>query len=169
MKKILLVVSTAVFLMFGAAAFAETNIGVIDLNKVLIGSPQLAKAKADLKKKFDVREKAITKGQQDFQKAIEDFNKNGPTMKPDAQKKEQEKIMKMQKKLQEDQAKLQEDANAAQSNAVGDILKKIEGIVNKLAENKKLDLIVAKASLAYNKKELEVTDDVVKQLKQMNK
>jgi Skp family chaperone for outer membrane proteins len=56
-------------------------------------------------------------------------------------------------------------ANEAQNKAVTDILKKIEGIINKMAADKKLDLIVAKASLAYNKKELEITDEVIKKLK----
>ncbi|MBU0744715.1 MAG: OmpH family outer membrane protein [Gammaproteobacteria bacterium] len=165
MKKVLFSITAMIFFAISASAFAEVSIGVIDLNKILTESPQVEKAKTDLKKKFDKQEKDLAAAQKKFQSAIEDFSKNSPTMKADAQKAEQQKIMEQQKKLQEMQTKFQKDVNAAQEKVLGDVLKKIESIVNKLATDKKLDLIVAKASLAYNKKELEVTDEVIKMLK----
>lgn len=165
MKKFLIAMLTVVLFVFGSTAFADLKFGVLDLNKVMMDSPQLAAAKAKLKSDFDKREKDILSAQQVFQKAVEDFNKNGPTMKADAQKNAQQGIVKQQKDLQEKQAKFQNDLNAAQGVAMKDIVKKIEGIVNGIAADKKFDLILAKAGTAFNKPELEITDEVIKQMK----
>jgi outer membrane protein len=165
MKKTLIAVSAAFGLLLGSTAFAELKIGVINVNKIFLESPQVAAAKADFKKKFEGREKEITNAQKDFQKTIEAFSKNSPTMKADVQKVEQQKIMDQQKKLQEMQMKFQNDANNAQEDALKDFSKKMETVVSKVAKEKGLDLVVAKASLAYNKDELEITNDVLKQMK----
>ena len=165
------------FLFFGAAVFAAksvdknvgTKIGVIDLNKILMDSPQVNKAKDRLKKKFEKEEKKITKAQKKFQSTIEKFNKNGPTMKAEDKKKEEKKIIDEQTKLQKMQAKFQQDVGEAQNKAMKDILKKVEDVVNKTSKKKNLDIVITKASLAYNKPELEITEEVIKQLKKAKK
>lgn len=165
MKKFLIAMSTVVLFVFGSTAFADLKIGVLDLNKVMMDSPQLAAAKAKLKSDFDKREKDILSAQQVFQKAVEDFSKNSATMKDADKKAAQDKIVAQQKKLQEDQAKFQNDLNTAQGTAMKDIVKKIEGIVNGIADKQKFDLILAKAGTAFNKPGLEITKDVIDQMK----
>lgn len=165
MKKTLLAVSAACCLLLGSTVFAELKIGVINVNKVFLESPQVAAAKADFKKKFEGREKELNDAQKDFQKSIEAFSKNSPTMKDDARKAEQQKIIDKQKKLQDMQMKFQSDANSAQEEALKDFSKKMETAVTKVAKEKGLDLVVAKASLAYSKDELEITPDVLKIMK----
>lgn len=165
MKKSLLVLLASTSLMLGSSAFAETKIGVVDFNKALLESPQLADAKNKLKKQFDAREKEITEAQKKFQASIEAFNKNSPTMKADAKEAEQRKIMEQQKKVQEMQEKFQKDVNETQTKVMNGIVDKIQSIVDKVANDNKLDLVIVKASAPYSKKELEVTDAVIKQLK----
>jgi outer membrane protein len=165
MKKFLIAASTVVLFVFGSTVFADLRIGVLDLNKVMMDSPQLAAAKTKLKNDFDKREKDILSAQQAFQKAVEEFSKNSATMKDADKKAAQDKIVAQQKKLQEDQTKFQNDLNTAQGAAMKDIVKKIEGIVNGIASAKKFDLILAKAGTAFNKPELEITNEVIKQMK----
>ncbi|CAL7961988.1 outer membrane protein [Gammaproteobacteria bacterium] len=165
MKKFLITMSVVALFAFGTQAFADMKIGVLDLNKVMMDSPQLEIAKKALKGKFDVREKEMLAAQKAFQVDIEAFNKNSPTMKANDQKAAQQKIISQQKDLQEKQTKFQKDLSDEQNSAMKDIVKKIEGIVNNIAVSKKFDLIVAKAATAYNKPELEITDEVVKQMK----
>jgi outer membrane protein len=181
MKKFLITVSMVVLLAFGTSACkfatdadkdkanlsnkAGLNIGVLDLNKVMMDSPQLAAAKTKLKNDFDKREKDMIAAQKAFQADIEKFSKNSPTMKDADKKAAQDKIVAEQKKLQEDQTKFQNDLSAAQGAAMKDIVKKIEGIVNGIAADKKFDLVLAKAGTAFNKPELEITTDVINQMK----
>lgn len=165
MRKTLVISIAAAFLFFGAAVFAETKIGVINFNKILLDSPQLAAAKADLKKRFEGREKEMTELQRKFQKEIEDFNKNGPTMKSEDQKKAQQKIIDQQKKLQQLQGKFQEDLGNAQNKAMKSIVEKVESIVNSIGSKEKYDLILTNASTAYSKKEFDITNKVIAQMK----
>jgi outer membrane protein len=165
MKKLLLVVSAISLFVFGTVAFAEMKIAVLDLNKVMMDSPQLETAKTKLKSRFDKREKGILKAQKAFQSDIEKFNKESPTMKDDAQKAAQQKIIDQQKNLQDMQTKFQNDLNAAQGVVMKDIVTKIEGLVKKIAEDKKFDLILAKAGTAYSKPGLEITAEVIKRMK----
>ncbi|HBS52315.1 MAG TPA: hypothetical protein DEA62_05000 [Coxiellaceae bacterium] len=165
MRKILLAASTMIFLMFGSSVFAEMKIGVINYEKVVVESPQLAAAKADFKKKFEPREKEINEAQKKFQDEIAAFSKDSPTMKEDAKKAAQQKIMEQQKKLQEMQAKFQKDATTAQNDTMNNILKKVEDVINKIAADQKFDLVIAKTSVPYSKKELDITDEVIKQVK----
>jgi outer membrane protein len=165
MKKFLITMSAVALFALGTQAFADMKIGVLDLNKVMMDSPQLEVAKKTLKGKFDVREKEILAAQKTFQSDIEKFSKDSPTMDEKKKTAEQQRIVGQQKDLQEKQAKFQKDLNDAQNEAMKGIVKNIEGIVNDLATSKKFDLIIAKAGTAYNKPELEVTDEVIKQMK----
>jgi outer membrane protein len=165
MKKFLLVISTMLLFMFGTVALAEMKIAVLDLNKVMMDSPQLEAAKTKLKSKFDSREKEILAAQKAFQSDVEKFSKDSPTMKTEDQKAAQQKVIDQQKKLQDMQTKFQNDLNAAQGDAMKGIVKKVEGIVEKIAKKKKYDLILAKAGTAYSKPGLEITDDVIKLMK----
>ncbi|MDR1012581.1 MAG: OmpH family outer membrane protein [Coxiellaceae bacterium] len=142
------------------------RIGVIDLNKVLLDSSQLADAKTKLKKRFGPYEKELDDLQRKFRTSIEMFSKNSPTMKSDDQKKEQQKIIAQQKELQEKQAKFQEDVTAAQNDVMKSVIKKVEEVVAKVAVEEQLDLVITKASLVYNKKEFDITNSVSKRLKE---
>jgi len=144
---------------------ADIKIGVVDINKILMDSPQLAKVKNDLKKKFDGREKKIADAQQEFQKAIEAFNKNGPTMMADKKKAEETKIIKQQQNLQQMQGKFQQDLGEAQNVAMQGIFENVKDVVKKIAESKGLDLVIAKNAVPYSKPGLEMTDEIVMQLK----
>lgn len=165
MKKFFIIISSVIVLIWGVAVRAHNAIAVLDLNKVMMGAPQLEAAKNKLKKQFEPREKELETAQKAFQADIESFNKDSATMKESDKKAKQQKIIEQQKKLQEMQSKFQNDLNVAQSNAMQEIVKTVEGIVKKIALDKKLDVVLAKAGTVYSKPELEITDDVVKQMK----
>jgi len=190
MKKLVSVMLMMFSLVFGVSVFAKSavkseavpavktenvakssevnsgvKIGVIDLTKVLQDAPQLEKAKKDFKKKFEGREKGVQEAQKKFNAAIETFSKNSPTMKPDVQKAEQQKIIEQQKALQDMHNKLQDEINTAQNKVMKDIMSKVEDIVKKTAVEKQMDVILVKGSLAYNKKEFEITEEVIAKLK----
>jgi outer membrane protein len=165
MKKLLITVAAMLSLGLASSAFADMKIGVLDINKVLLASPQVAAAKEKLKKQFGPREQEIVDARKKLQSDIEDYNKNGSTMKADVQKDTQSKIMDEQKKLQEMEGKFQTDVNSAQTTEMQSVLKKVESIVNRIAADKKFDLILTKVSTAFNKPEFEVTDAVIKEIK----
>lgn len=165
MRKTLLALSAAAVLMVGSSVFADVKIGVVDFNKILADSPQFTAAKADLKAKFDPQEKKIANAQKKFQDAIEAFSKNSPTMKADAKDAEQRKIMQQQQDLQKMQDSFQKDLTETQNKVMKGLLDKIQSIIDKVAVDQNFDLIIPKASAPYSKKGLEITDEIVKQMK----
>ncbi|MEI8054748.1 MAG: OmpH family outer membrane protein [bacterium] len=165
MKKFLITMSAVVLFVFGMQAFADMKVGVLDWNKVMTDTPQVEVARKVLKEKFEKRDKEMLAAQKAFQADIEAFNKNGPTMKADDQKAAQQKIINKQKELQDKQAKLQKDLSDEHNKVMKDIMSKVEGVVSKVAADKKLDLVITKQATLYSKSELDVTSEVIKQMK----
>lgn len=164
MRKSLLL-TTAAALIFSAGAFADMKIGVLDLNKVMMSSPQVSSLQAQLKKQFDPRGQEITKMEKSIQGDIDKYNKDSPHMKSDELKKAQDKIIAEQKSLQDLQGNFQRDLMAAQNQSMQTILQKVETVTKTVAENNKLDLIMLKVSVAYSDPKLDVTDQVIAEMK----
>jgi len=164
MKKIFLF-GAAVLFLCATSAFADVKIGVIDLNKVLASDPKVASMQGQLKKQFDPRNQEIVSMQKNMQTSIEKYNQDSSKLKADDLKKEQQKIIGDQKKLQDLQTSFQKDLMTAQNKSMQTILKRVEGIVNKIAADQKFDLILTKASTVYNNAKFEITDQVISSLK----
>ncbi len=168
MKKLLIIMCSLIGLCLGSNVLAaEIRIGVLDLNKVMQASPQVTAAQAALKAQFEPRSKEITAKQDILKKEIEDFNtRNGNKAKLDmAQQKVKEGILDDQKKLQDMAASFQKDFVAQQNKTMQVVLNKIQDVVNKVAHEKQLNLVITKISTAYNDANLEITDDVMMELK----
>jgi outer membrane protein len=165
MKKLFCLVLTTVLIGFSSLGFADMKIGVLDLNKVLMNSPQVKSMQVNLKKQFDPRGQELLNLQKALQGDLDKYNKISSTLKGDGLKQEQQKILDEQKKLQDSRNVFQRDLITAQNQAMQTILKQVETVVNRIAANQKFDLIVTKISLAYNDPKLEITDQVIAALK----
>lgn len=166
MKKIA-IVATGLSLSFATAAFADTKIGVVDLNKVLRADPHVAAAQAQLKKQFEPKNQALLAEQKSFQRQVEQYNKdqtNGKLKDADL-KKAQQNLMSEENKIQEDRNNFQRELANAQNQSMQNILKKVETAVQKIAAEQKIDLVLTKASTAFSKPELEITDKVITEIK----
>jgi outer membrane protein len=186
MKKFILLISSCLFVC--SAVFSDTRviqpsaainanpsitnsikIGVIDLNKVVTSDPQVSVIQMQIKKKFDPRNQDITKLQKELAADIDKYKKLDDSNKDKSKNIEVEKaqqlILDKQKKLQAMRDDFQRDLMTAQNKYTEEVLKKIERIVNDIASKQKYDLIIAKISTAYNKPELEITDQVIDALK----
>lgn len=165
MKKLVLATGSAILLFMAGNVFADTKIAVIDISKIIAESPQVAAAKAQLKKQFDPREQEIVDAQKTLRADVDNYSKNSPTMKSDEAKTAQQKIMDEQKKLQDMESKFQNDLSTEQNSVMQKIMKKVESITTKIAEDKKYDLVVTKMSAAYSNPKLDITSDVIDEMK----
>jgi outer membrane protein len=166
MKKILLLVlSIGLLLGFSVARADNLKVGVLDVQKVMQKSPQVSVMQAKLKKQFAPQEKKITAAQKQLKADFDKYNKDQAVMKDADKKALQKKILAEQSKLRNLQTQFQQQLIAAQRTAMQSILKDIEGAVEDVAKDQKLDLVLTKASVAYNNPDLDVTDQVIKKLK----
>lgn len=164
MKKIALFVG-AVAMLVGASAFADTKIGVIDLQKILATSPQVAAARDQMKAKYEPSKKEITAAQKTLQSDFEKLSKNKAVMKDDERKNLEAKIDDEQKKLRTMASDFEQKFNEDEEKTMQAVTKQIQSVVDKFAQDQKFDLILAKGATAYNKDDLDVTDQVIAALK----
>lgn len=165
MKKMVVFTVAALFALLANVSFADTKIGIVDLNKVLINAPQVAKAKKQLQEQFTPRQKAIADAQKKLQEDVKQYEKNNVTMKEVALKEAQKNIMEAQKKWQEMQTSFQKDVMEAQNKSMETILKQVEEIVSDIAKKQQFDLILTKMSTAYSNPKFDITDQVLAALK----
>lgn len=168
MKKIVLLFSMLFMLGFSTLGLAEAKIGVVDVNRILLSTPQIKNMQTELKNQFDPRGQEIVKLQDTFRSDVERYRKDNLTMKKDMLKEVQQKLVDESKILQEKRMSLQRDFHAARTKALIPIYKQIENAVNKIAQEKKLDLVITKISLAYNASQFEITDQVIAEMSKVN-
>ena len=166
MKKILLFISAlAMLASVSMASAANLKVGVLDVQKVMQQIPQVTAVQKKLKKQFATQEKQITTAQKQLRADLTKFNKNRSVMKDSDKKALQKKIMSEQDALRGLQINFQQQVMAAQKKAMQSILNDVETAVNSIAKAKDLDLVLTKASIAYNDDSMDITDQVVKKLK----
>ena len=170
MKTMVLFVGTLLMLGFFSLGFAENvgvNVGVVDVNKILANVRQIKDIQADLKKQFDPRGQEIVNSQKAFRDNVEKYRQNNTTLQGEALRQEQQKLVDENKKSQDDQLNFRRDLIAAQNQALRPVLAQIESIVNKIAQERKFDLVVTKVSTAYNNPQFEITDQVIAEMEKL--
>jgi outer membrane protein len=167
MKKILLFISALAMLVSLNIASAANNlkIGVVDVQKMMKQIPQVTAMQKQLQNKFGPQTKKITAMQKQLRADLAKFNKNRSVMKDKDVQAMQKKIISEQDKLRALQVDFQQKAMAAQRKAMQSILDDVEVAVKKVANAQNLNLVLTKASIAYNDDDMDITDKVVKELK----
>jgi outer membrane protein len=167
MKKVLLAITAALALMVSSitpAMAADTKIGVINLQQLLQQLPQMKQISADMKKQFGDREKKIVDAEDQLKKDADSYKRNGAVMSAKDKQATEDKLMKQQQELQQMQISFQRDFQTAQNKAIDDLLSKIKVVVEKIAVQNQLNLVLINASVAYADKSLDITDPVLKQM-----
>jgi outer membrane protein len=167
MKKVVLFISALAMFAGLNVAFAADNlkIGVVDVQEMMQKIPQVTAMQKELQSKFDPQTKKIRSMQQQLQADLAKFNKNSSVMKNADKKKMQKKIVDEQNKLRAVQIDFQQQAMDAQKKAMQSILSDVEVAVKKVAKDQNLNLVLTKASIAYNDDDMDITDKVIKELK----
>lgn len=172
MKKLLLIavaiLSFSAVSMNVAYAASDTKVGVINLQGLLGQLPQMKAISEKMKGQFASRQTDITKAQDAFKKSAEDYRKNNAVMSEKEKSAAQDKLIKKEQELQKMQMDFQRDLVEEQNKQVSALLEKIKGVVADVAKKEKLDLVLIDASVAYADKKMDVTDAVLKVLKDKN-
>jgi len=166
-KKILL--TTLLSLLAFNAFAADFKIGVIDLRKVVQGSPRAAAINKKLEKEFKKRQNKIVADQKQLEKDITKLNKNKAVMKAAKRTDLQEKIIRQRRDLQRQSQDYQQDftltRNRAMQEYLASYLPKVKAAIDKIAKSGKYDMILQKEVVPFSKANYEITNQVVKALK----
>jgi outer membrane protein len=165
MKKLLVLVVSSLLLVTANVAAANTNVGVIDVQKIVQQSPEIAKMKKTLKKELAPEQQKLVAAQKTFKKDLQVLNKNSAVMSKSQRKKLMDKITKKQAEFRALGTKIEQAAYNAQNTTLRALLKKVKTQVAKIAKRRHLDLVVSKNGVAYMNDNLDITAEVLKAIK----
>ena len=134
------------------------RVGVVDVQRAVLQTEDGLRAQANLKKLFENKQAELNKKQQDIQKQMEDLEKQQKVLSKDAFMKRRDELQKQAMDLQGMMVKFNQELQEKQKELTEPIFEKILGIVKRIATTDNLDLVVDRATVAYVRGDLDLTD-----------
>ncbi|MDP9001965.1 MAG: OmpH family outer membrane protein [Myxococcota bacterium] len=152
----------AVFLLlFGRPAAAEMKVAVVDVQRAVMQTEDGMRAQATLKKLFDSRQQEINKKQVELQKQKEDIDKQSRVLSQQALQKKVDDWQKQMVELQQTFVEYNKELEKKQKEFTDPIFERVIGAIKRIAGTDGYDLIVDRATVAFSRSDLDLTDRVI--------
>ncbi|MCD6045080.1 MAG: OmpH family outer membrane protein [Gammaproteobacteria bacterium] len=148
-----------------AAVTASPKIGVIELGQVLKADPQMQALKKQLEAQFKPRMDKMTALQASLKADSDKMSRNASVMSAADKSALSDKISREQRDLARMQQDYFQDAKTAQNEAMSKVLKRVDAVVAKVAQQQNLDLIFQRENVAYHSARVDITQAVIAQMK----
>ncbi|MBX3229541.1 MAG: OmpH family outer membrane protein [Labilithrix sp.] len=148
-------------LLFAGVAAADQKVAVVDVQRAVASTEDGLRAQATLKKLFDTKQQELNKKQTDLQRQREDIDKQAKVLPKDALEK---RVADWQKQMMELQAifvEYNKELEKKQKELTDPVFEKVMLIIKRLATNENVDLVVDKATVAYVRGDLDLTDRTI--------
>jgi outer membrane protein len=161
-------VMLGVFLLVSSpvASFAaeEVKLGYVDLQRALNETEDGRKAKANLKKVFDQKQKELDEQQEALKKDAEDLEKKRTLMPPDKVHDKEAELQGRMQRVQQTYVRHQQDLSAKEQEATGKIFERMNRIIVKIAQAENFTMILDKTQSAvlYAKPHLDLTNELIR-------
>src|SRR5450432_1258703 len=157
----------AIFLLGSSpiTAFAEeVKLGYVDLQRALNETEDGRKAKANLKKVFDAKQKELDEQQEALKKDIEDLNKKRTLLPADKVREKESELQDRMQKVQQTYMRHQQDLSAKEQEATAKIFERMSKIITKIAvaENFTMVLDRQQSAVLFAKPHLDLTNDLIR-------
>jgi len=158
-----LVSAFAVFLsLLGKSAAAQTmKVAVVDVQRAVMQSEDGMRAQATLKKVFDSRQQELNKRQQELAKQKEDIDRQAKVMSQTALQKKVDDWQKQMVELQTTFVEYNKELEKKQKELTDPIFERVVGSIKRIAGTEGYDLIVDRATVAFARSDLDLTDRVI--------
>lgn len=171
MKKLTKAIATTFaassLLMASSVMAADQKIGVVNFQEVMQQIPQTAQVMQVLEAEFKDESAAIKKLQEDLKYMQEKKKRDGALM---SAKEKEELDAKMAKAFQDYQKRgqeFQQKSQQRQNQETSKIIALVRQSIDKIAANKKFDLILEQKAVVFAKPDTNITEDVVKQVSKL--
>ncbi len=163
MKKYWVAAAVSLALMTGSAM--ASDIGVVDVQKILQDSSKAKSLRAKLQSQFgNKRDKMMSQSKQ-LQSDMQKLQKNQSVMSKSDLTALKNKISSERDTLGKEQGQFQQAYFKARNDAMETILQSVEASAAIVAKKKDLDLVVAKNTVIYAKNGADITDAVISGMK----
>ena len=137
------------------------RVGVVDVQRAVMQTEDGLRAQATLKKLFDAKQVELNRRQAELQKQKEDIDKQAKVISKEAYSKRLEELQKQMMELQTVFVDYNKELDKKQKELTEPIFEKIMGIVKRIATTENFDLVVDKATVAYVRTDLDLTDKCI--------
>ena len=159
MRRLLLLAATGVMAAFTAQA--QIKVGVIDLQRAILGTAEIKKAQADLEAKYKPRQEAMAKVDKELQQIQGQLQTMAGKLTPQAESDLQSQGTRKQRDLKRMNEDLQADVDRERNEILQKAGRHMTEIIKKLAEEKGLDVILDRNNMLFAKETFDVTNDAI--------
>jgi outer membrane protein len=147
--------------LFGTPASAQMKMAVVDVQRAVMQSEDGLRAQATLKKVFDSRQQELNKRQTDLQKQKEEIDKQKTVLSQAALQKKVDDWQKEMVELQQTFVEYNKELEKKQKELTDPIFERVLGAIKRIAGTDGYDLIVDRATVAFARGDLDLTDRVI--------
>ncbi len=135
-------------------------------SKVLLEqSPLAIAANIELQNQFGDREQSLRMLAQSIQQMEQTYKNDGAVMSAEQKKKAEDNIIQNKRRFQFEQQSLKEDLQSKQRELLQQVQVSIRAVIQAFGEKNGYDFIFTDTSLAYANKAVNITEDILKELK----
>jgi outer membrane protein len=142
----------------------DVKLGYVDLQRALNETEDGRKAKANLKKVFDQKQKELDEQQEQLKKDIEDLNKKRTLLPADKVRDKEAELQERMQKVQQSYMRYQQDLSGKEQEATGKIFERMSRIISKIAASENFTMIFDKqqSSVLFAKPHLDLTNELIR-------
>lgn len=140
-----------------ATAPAQLKVAVVNTQKAILDTAEIQKEQAAMEAKFKPRQDEILKLQKDLRDTQEQGSKMQGKLTPEAERDLQIKGQRVQRELQRATEDLQADVESRRNDILQRVQRQMVTVVQKIAEEKGLDLVIDVGNSLYFKAALDMT------------
>jgi outer membrane protein len=148
-----------------AAASDDVRIAVIDPNRVVEESPQYDAAREALRSEVTDRESSLKEQQDKIDELEARLERDGALMSEDEITRLQDDIRTRTRRLRYAKAEWQEDFARRQTELRSKLVKQVEEVVKRVAEEQAVDIILSEGVI-YSSDRVDISSEVIDRLKQ---
>ena len=143
----------------------QLRIASVDMQKALVGSKSGGEAQKKYEEEVKKSQAQLDEKKKAFEAQRDEFEKQSASLNEKARAEREEKLRAAEKELRRDFADLQDKLRRTNGQLVGDLVKKIRGIVEKIGKDEGYTLVLEKGSpaLLYADAAVDLTDRVIKE------
>jgi outer membrane protein len=163
LRKSLLLAATGLCLAVPAgAAFAQSKIGVVQIERIVRDSAPAMRAQKKLEAEFSKREGELKKISDQLKRLQDELEKEGVTMSETQRRNKERDFGEQSRDFQRKQREYQEDVNVRRNEELSQVIEQANRIIRQIAVDEKYDIILQEA--AYANPRIDITDKVIKSL-----
>jgi Skp family chaperone for outer membrane proteins len=164
LKPLLLAAGLVVAALAAAPAYAQQNIAVVDIQRIMRESSATKSITDQIEKQRNTYQQDITKQENELRNAEQELNKQRTIISPEAFAERRRAFEQRVGNLQRDVQNRKRDLDKSLNGATTTVQNALRDIIGALVTERKYTLILIKSQTAYNAPELEVTEEVLKRI-----